>query len=617
MAKAGGKGKTSRFIVWIILGLLIIGLAGFGVDGFGGSVRSVGQVGEREISAEDYFRTLQREIRGIQEQAGRALPWSEVRDAGLDRAVLRRMVTTAALENEAMRLGISVGDATVRDEVLSVPAFRGIDGSFSRDAYRIALQQEGWSEREFEDRIRMELAREILQAGAVSAVPAPEAMTGVIFDWFAERRDIEVITVDRGALEAPVPTPTEADLRAFHADNGALFTLPEGPRIAYVWATPAMIADTVTVPEDALRAAFEARADEFRRPERRIIERLVFSSADDADAARARIDAGEDFADIVAGRGMSLEDTDMGDVTEAELGAAGAEVFALPGPGVAGPLPSPFGPALYNVVAILNAQETAFEDAAETLRDELSLERARVILSDAFDDYEDLLAGGATLEELAAQTALEAGSIVLRPGTRDGIAGYASFREAAAGAREGDFPQMFALDDGGVFALRLDGEEPARVQDFEEVELRVLEAWDSAEASARVADRAADIAAALEAGDSAADLGLATARHDELRRTDRLSDLPPQVVAAAFEIAREGSHRVIEGDETAFVVTLRAIRPADTATDTARRERDAIAEEVRASLAQDVFTAWARQLEREAGIRIDQTALDAVHAQFR
>ncbi|MGY6410541.1 MAG: SurA N-terminal domain-containing protein [Alkalilacustris sp.] len=614
-AAGGAKGRTSRLFVWIILGLLIIGLAGFGVDGFGGSVRGVAQVGDREITAQEYFRTLQRELRSVQEQTGQALPWSEAQAFGLDRAVLSRLVTTAALENEAMRLGISVSDETVRDELLGIASFRGIDGRFDREAYRFLLQQEGWSEREFEDRIRMELAREILQAGAVSAVPTPDIWTDTVFGWFAERRDFDVVTLDRGALETPIPAPTDAELAVFHADNPDLFTLPEGPRIAFAWITPNLLADRLEIPEEELRAAFEARAAEFVRPERRLVERLVFASDADAEAARARIDAGEaDFADIVAERGMDLDDTDMGDVTEAELGAAGAEVFALDGPGLAGPLPSPFGPALFNVVAVLSAQETPFEDAAPQLRDEIALERARQVISDRFDDFEDILAGGATLEDLAEETELEFGTLVLRPDSRDGPAAYASFREAARAARSGGFPEMRPLEDGGVFALRHDGTEPARVQDLAEVEVRVIDAWDAAEASARVGARAEEVLAALAAGEEASALGLTSVSHGDVRRTDRLSGVPPQVVERAFAL-QPGDRAVVSEGTRAHVLTLRAIHAADGAVPDG--DRAAIGAAVRESLAQDVFDAWARLLQTEAGIRVDQSAIDQVHSQFR
>ena len=615
MAKT--KGKTANIFVWIILGLLVIGLAGFGVDGFGGSVRSVGQVGDREIRVQDYARALRLEMRSMEQQLGRGLSLQQAQEMGLDRAVLAQLVTVAALENEAMRLGISVGDGTVRDELLAIPAFLGLDGQFNREAYRFTLQQEGWSEREFEDRIRMEMARSILQTGAVAAAPAPPVFADTVLAWFGEQRDVEVLRIDRSALDAPVPVPGDAELRAFHAENPDLFTLPEARRIAYAWITPGMLADEVEIDEGALREAYNLRSAEFIRPERRLVERLVFASEADAQAARDRIDAGEaGFEEIVAERGLAMEDTDMGDVTEADLGAAGADVFALDGPGLAGPLPSPFGPALYNVVAVLAAQETPFEEALPELREQLAMDRARRMISDLFDDYEDILAGGATLEELAAETRLEFGTIDLRPGTDDGIAAYESFRSAARAVTERDFTEMAALDDGGVFALRLDGTVPPEVQPFEAVEVQVIDAWDSAEAARRVAARAEEVLAALETGTTPDALGLRPEPFEAVTRVERLPGLPRAAIEAAFELS-VGDRRMVTDGPVAHIVTLTGVRPADTDSPEAQADRRAIVEELRASLAQDIFTAWAGQLEREAGIRIDDSAVQAVHAQFR
>ncbi len=44
---------------------------------------------------------------------------------------------------------------------------------------------------------------------------------------------------------------------------------------------------------------------------------------------------------------------------------------------------------------------------------------------------------------------------------------------------------------------------------------------------------------------------------------------------------------------------------------------EAIDRELGGALAQDVFGAFARALEREAGISLNQAAIDAVHATFR
>jgi peptidyl-prolyl cis-trans isomerase D len=427
-----------------------------------------------------------------------------------------------------------------------------------------------------------------------------------------------VLTLDRADLAEPVPAPTDAQVSAFHAANPDLFTLPEARRITYVWLTPEMLMDEVEIDEDALREAYRLRAAEFDQPQRRIVERLVFPDEAAAAAGRARIDAGEvDFTGLVEERGLSLADTDMGDVTEAELGAAGGVVFALTEPGLAGPAPSPFGPALYNVVAILAAQQVPFEDAVPELREALALDRARRVISDRFDEFEDLLAGGATLEELAAESALEIGQIDLRPDSSEGIAAYEAFRTAAAAVQARDFPEMRALEGGGIFALRLDEIVPPAVQPLEEVIVRAIEGWDRAEARDRVRTRAEEVLAALTAGETPDALGLIPERFEEVARGDRLPGLPASVPQAAFALGA-GARQIVPGPETAVhIVTVEAVLPVEPGDAEAEATRQAIENELRASVAQDVFTAWARQLEREAGIRLDTAAIEAVHAQFR
>lgn len=611
------KGKTANIFVWIILGLLVIGLAGFGVDGFGGSVRSVGKVGDREIRVQDYARALQQEIRSLEQQFGQAISLQQAQAMGLDRAVLAQLVSVAALENEAMRVGISAGDATVREEILSIPAFRGLDGNFSREAYRFTLQQEGWSERDFEDRVRLDVARSILQAGVVSATTAPQAFVDALHGWQGEGRDISVLRIERAQLPEPVPAPTDADLAAFYADNPEAFTLPEARRITYVWVTPAMIVDDIVVDEQALRELYDFRIADFAQPERRLVERLVFADAADADAARARLDAGEiDFPGLVAERGLALEDTDMGDVTEAQLGAAGPGVFALDGPGIAGPLPSPFGPALFRVNAILAAQEIPFEQAIPELREQLAIDRARRLIADRFDEFEDLLAGGAELEDLARDTEMELGTIDFREGSREGIAGYEAFRRAAETVREGAFPQIEALEDGGVFALRLDAVVPPELQPFEAVVVQVIEAWDAAEAAARIAAHAATVAAALDAGETAEGLGLVEDALEGITRDAFVPGVPRAVVAAAFTL-EPGARETVQANGVAYLLTLERIVPAETGTPEAEAQRRAIADRAREGVAQDLFSSYARLLEREAGITINDAAIQAVHAQFR
>ena len=104
------RGKGKQTIVWLLMGMLVLGLGGFGVTNFSGGTADVGAVGDVEISSQDYARALRTEIQGFAAQTGRQLTPAEAKSIGLDQAALSRLYVAAALEDEARRIGLSVGD---------------------------------------------------------------------------------------------------------------------------------------------------------------------------------------------------------------------------------------------------------------------------------------------------------------------------------------------------------------------------------------------------------------------------------------------------------------------------------------------------------------------------
>ena len=128
------------------MGLLILGLGGFGATSLTGTVRTVGTVGDKYISVDDYARALQEELRALEAQTGQSLPFVQAQAFGIDRMVLSRLSTTRSMDAENERLGISIGDENLRQELMNIPSFQGLDGSFDRDAYSFAIDQAGMNE---------------------------------------------------------------------------------------------------------------------------------------------------------------------------------------------------------------------------------------------------------------------------------------------------------------------------------------------------------------------------------------------------------------------------------------------------------------------------------------
>lgn len=610
---AMGKGKLSKTFIWILMGLLIVGLAGFGATSLSGNARSVATVGEKEVSTDAYLRALRTEINAFAAQAGRAVPMSEAQLLGIDRQVLAQLVTARGLDNEAARIGISVGDDVVADQLLQVPSFQSADGSFNREAYSFALRNQGLSESEFEEQLRDDTSRTILQSALIAGNTLPDTYIDTLLAYTGETRDFTWARLTGSNLQTGLPEPTEADLQAYYDDNIANYTLPELRDITYAWITPEMIVDTVEVDEDALRASYDERFDEFNLPERRLVERLVFSTEDAATEALNRLGDDFTFEDLVAERGLALADVDLGDVTRDMLDGAADGVFSAETGEVVGPLQSNLGPALFRVNAVLDAQTTSFEDARPDLRGELALDRARRVIETLAQTIDDELAAGATLEEVASTTEAELGQIEWFPGADGEIAAYDAFREAAGQLNEGDFPEVIQLGDGGVFAMRLNRIQPPAPQPIEDVIDQVRQGWDTREQTAQLMAQAEELAASLANGTRFEDLSLEPQTEAGLGRNAQIADLPAGLLTAVFEMG-VGDTRAVAGIGEVILLKLDAITPVDRSDGDIEMLAQALRNQASNSIAEDLFRAFATDVQRRAGVEINQPAINAVHA---
>ena len=94
------KGKTKNFFVWIILGLLFVGLMGFGATGLSGNISSVGTVGDKPLSVQRYYQELQTQISIASSQEGRAISFPEAEAARIPARALQIVVAERSLDSE-------------------------------------------------------------------------------------------------------------------------------------------------------------------------------------------------------------------------------------------------------------------------------------------------------------------------------------------------------------------------------------------------------------------------------------------------------------------------------------------------------------------------------------
>ncbi len=589
-------------------------MGGFGITNYGSGVSTIGKVGDTEITTGQYRSALQQELAAFGAQIGQNVTLTQARELGLDRRVQQQLISAAAMANEADRIGLSVGDGRVAQEIRDNPAFHGTAGGFDREAYRFLLERNQLKEGDYEASLRSDLSRALLQGAVSGGFPSPAALTDTLYNYIAERRGLTILRLTEADLPSPLPDASDEVLKEHYDSNIAEFTAPEARRITYAALLPDTLAGTMPLDDEALKQVYQERIDEFVQPERRLVERLVYPSEADADAAKAKLDAGATFESLVAERNLTLSDIDLGDVAKGDLGAAGDAVFALTGPGVVGPFASDLGPALFRMNGILAAQEVPFDEARDQIAAEYQQDAARRAIGDKVEAMDDALAGGATLENLAKEFGMTVETIDFSTKSDELIAGYPAFRDAAAALQDGDFPEAILLDDGGVVTMRLDAIVPPTPIPFDQVREAVTESWHASALAKALAERAAQIKTEVDAGASLSVYGILSVT-PEIARSGFIENTPPALLEQVFKM-NAGDTAVVQDKDFVGVVRLDKIAEAPATGDAATALKSSINAQVEQAFSQDALQLFGAAMEQSAGITLNQAVIEAVHAQF-
>lgn len=610
--------KKNNTIVYLLLGLLALSLTGFGVRSVGsGGRQAVATVGDQKVTVDQYARALTTQLRAVSQQIGTNLTLEQARAFGLDRQVLQEVLVTAALDGEAARLGLSVGDVHVRNTLLKTEAFQDLTGKFDQTAYTFALEQNNLKPAQYDEIIRSDATRRLLQTAVAAGIKTGKSYSLAMLDYIAEERSFHWALMGDEFLSAPVRSPSEAEIKAEYQANPAAYTSPEIRKITYVHLSPEMLDKTIGIEESSIRALYDSEAAKYNQPERRIVDRLAFGSSEAAAKALADIKAGTyDFDALVKGRNLTDDDIDMGEVSAADLAPAAAKaVFAQPETGLVGPVESSLGPALFRVNAILQAHSTPYDEVRDELRTSLVADRARRQVEDLMIPIEDKLAAGATLEDLAAETEMQLGHIDYFNGDEEGLAAYDEFRQAAEAAKSGDFPELLTLEDGGIFALRLDAVVPPTLKPLDQVRDQVAKDWTRAETRRQVLALAATFKTRIQAGESFADLGLAAKSEQNIKRDHFIEGAPKSMVDSVFQMDQGQITTVSDADQV-VLVALDGITPFDPQKPDNAALIKQIEDQYSQQLGAEVFQSFATAIEDKAGISINQNLIAAIQAQI-
>lgn len=617
-ASSNWLGKT---VMSVLFGVLIISFGVWGIadifKGFGQS--SLAKIGSTEITTEQFRNLFTDKVQQIGRRFGRPLTMEQARQFGLDRQVLQEVISDAALDETARRMGLGQSDADIVRAISSDPTFKGLDGKFDHDRFLQTIRQAGYTEQRFIAEQRRIAMRRQLTGTIVAGIEPPKTQVEALVRFQNEQRSASYVKL-AAAQAGTIAPPSPEALAAYFDERKQLFRAPEYRKIAVLALTPDELAKSITVSDEDAKKVFEQRRERYATPEKRQVFQIPFPNADEAKAASDRIKAGTSFEDIAKERKLTTADIDLGNVAKASIGdsAIADAAFALAPNTVSEPVKGTLITALLKVTKVEPGTNPTYETVAPTIKREIALERARAQMQDLHNKIEDERGGGSNIAEAAQKLGLKATTIEAIDRSGRGPDG-----KLVAGLPQGIdlVSPVFASNigvenepvqyNGGELWFDVLGVTPSRDRSLDEVKDQVEARWRDEQISTRLRAKATEIVGKLEKGAAfdaeAAAAGLKVETAKLFKRDTDAKDIPERLVTAAFRTPKDGVGQT-EGsggsEWIVFKVTDVVVPPVDLASEDVKK----LTESLRRAEMEEQLTAYIAKLETEIGVTINQNA---------
>ncbi|MDD3370561.1 MAG: peptidyl-prolyl cis-trans isomerase [Alphaproteobacteria bacterium] len=611
---------------WIVKGLMLFLVISFSIWGIGDIFRgnslkkAVASVGNTEISVQDLNQLFERGLVQARQALSDNLTAQQAKQLGLLDHVLDQEINSRLVDLDVARQKISVGPEAILDILAKEPQFRTKDGSFNKALFYQFLQQQRMSEAAFFAKEQQELARFILVGSLQSPAVAPQTAVDLIFKARAQKRTLDVVTVDASKMTG-IAVPDDKALREFYDANQKKFETPEYRSLTIGTLSTDAIAKDFSVSDEQLKTLYEEKRDEFSIPERRDVVQVV--TQDELKAKELARKARETGSLTSVAKALKENAVPLDKLEEKSLMPdLSKAAFALSAGGVSEPVKTQLGWHVVQLKKVFPAESPAFDKIKDKLREDMRREQAVEAATRIVNQLDDELAAGHSLDDIADGLRLR---LVKIPAVdSDGLTPEGKVPQELPnkdvvlkdvfGQGVGETSPVAEDKNGGYYVVRTDDIVPSGVKPFDEVKKEVAAAWKIREQKAKARAKAEKIAQDLNSGAKLASLSgeegvsvRTSAPLSMLGDTDK--DLPETLVGKSFHL-KKGETAQESVDGKSYVVRLAKISDIDASKPDTRKV--AIARELKKQMRDEVSDQYLAYLQTVFPVRKNAELLEMI-----
>ena len=468
------KSKINKFFAWIIVLLLVLGLAGFGLQDvlsrWGTS--KLATVGEVEISTEEFGQSFIREINYISQNIGKNLTIEEAKSFGLHLQVVERLINRSLLDQLLIDLKISVGDVLLLKNLKTNPNFKNAEGNFDRKKYNDYLSKINLSENEFEKILRNDLSRGLFTQILDPNFNHNQNIVKTIAGYIGEEREVKLYKLNYDT-NTSLQDFNKDEVRKFYENNKNNYSSKSIRKYSVLNINQSQFLNEIEITEEEIQNIYEERKQNFTQPEFRELSRIIFQTSDLANEALNKILSNEKtFEQIGKDLNLNRKEINFGTYSKIDLDDELSDFIfdaKIKKNSIVGPINGELGFELYKVNKIIPEFVLGEEKAKSQIINEIQLENSLNKLSEMIPEVEDMIASGETLEEIARKYQMNIENIEISKGDElpkkyrnKNLKTY--FNEAS-----NDNSDLLQIEDNTFISIRLDKEIEPIIPSFEKI----------------------------------------------------------------------------------------------------------------------------------------------------
>lgn len=502
---------------WIIKLLLVLTALSFvslfGITGYIGSAgrnKPVIRVGGVKITQAEITAQYNHELQMAKNIFGDNLDMNDSMRTAILQNLIQKELVNAIMKETADDLGVSVSNEYIRKIIFSQAEFLDADGQFSKEKFNRLLSSAGWTEARYIQTLKEDVAKQHLVYGIVENFNMPKFMTPYLEKINNQKKVFKYISIDTDKL--PIDRKiSEDELEQYYHDFAPQFIEPEKRDISFIVLSTDDIAAQIKPDDEEIKTYYEENISQFVTPEKRNVLQMVFDKKDDADAALAKLKAGNDFYAVA--KELANQDkaaTELGWVSKDQLIAdMGDKIFSLKNGEIAGPVKSEMGWHIMKMTGVQPKIETSPAAAKNKIIAEIRKEKAYDEAYSITTEIEDQIGAGKTLEEIAkennvsiyqAKGLYDDGKAQSMPGKFKKLLTSNDFIDSAFSYNINEISQVVEEDEGFVI-IRVDSITDARPKEIKEVRGEIEKIWEINERAAIAQEIVNDVNHDLENGD--------------------------------------------------------------------------------------------------------------------